>query len=796
MRLVQKNEIQKLRAMIRNQMICNKRNLLCICIISLLVLSSVVFPPLSFAQDRPHRVENIRGEGIPFANVLFKNLPDSTLISVAVTDTLGYYEPDDSISGEILIEVYSLGYAHFCTRVEMPPPSTLVLFDNPEVLNPVIISSEIKKIYTSNNNTIITHVGDSPLSKLNRLSDVIIYVPFVSKNGSSYSVIGRGDPDIYIDGRKVRNQEELQLISADNIDRIELIMTPGSEYGATVEAVIKVFTKKRREGLCGSVTSSSYYLNKQPSGAFSSDLFYKHGNWIFFSTLSSAYTQVCMTSENKMMISEPNGIGELSSLMELLKRPALYTSIGCNYYSSKTGVNCGGQYTFYYVPKEESLSDITGNVMNAEMGDYVFQAQNKMSNLHFLHQFDGYCDIPITIGTNLHIEGCGESSENKSYYDIVETIKGSEGNQYVINNGYSFDFLAGKAKISHNLEQLAIEYGLDLSHTLYNSANIGSLQVNSHTSRTQTNEALFFSFGLQNKRCDVQSGLRVERHLLKYETMLYENNNDIDSRHLFPFLSFSYNPYDKLSVGLAYKCGITYPRYYQLRESIEYNTPLLYKSGNGSLLPSLNHSVSVDFSLYNFRLNCNYKYVKNAFFTIWTVSDNPFLAISYPINVPEMQNLTVGLFWSKNIMKWTPIFNLHITKPFLTYKGLSYLSPTVNVDIQNIIQLNKVIQAYINASYSSGGHQGVVLNKPNGNFQIGLSAECFQKKLKVYAYITDLFLLSKESSQIICPGFLMDNEYVNGMNNGLMLSVSYSFNSAPGTHISTSAGQDERGRLQ
>lgn len=183
-------------------------------------------------------------------------------------------------------------------------------------------------------------------------------------------------------------------------------------------------------------------------------------------------------------------------------------------------------------------------------------------------------------------------------------------------------------------------------------------------------------------------------------------------------------------------------------------------------------------------------------FTIWQVSDNPIGAVSYPINIPKMQHLTVGLFWSKKIMKWTPIINLQIAKPFLMYEGLSYLSPTVTVDIQNIIQLNNVIQAYINASYSSGGHQGVVLNMPNGNLQIGLSAEWFQKKLKLNAYISDLFLLSKESSQIVCPGFWLEKMFVSGMNNGFMLSLSYSFNSAPGSHRSTSAGQDERSRLQ
>ena len=47
-------------------------------------------------------------------------------------------------------------------------------------------------------------------------------------------VLGHGVPVIYINGRKIRDQGELERLRADDILSAEVITTPGVEYGSDV----------------------------------------------------------------------------------------------------------------------------------------------------------------------------------------------------------------------------------------------------------------------------------------------------------------------------------------------------------------------------------------------------------------------------------------------------------------------------------------------------------------------------------------------------------------------------------
>ena len=73
-------------------------------------------------------------------------------------------------------------------------------------------------------------------------NDVLAHIPGVIRNGNSIEVIGRGTPLIYINGRQMRNQSELDQLSSDQIKDVEVVMTPGAKYDATVKAVIRIKT--------------------------------------------------------------------------------------------------------------------------------------------------------------------------------------------------------------------------------------------------------------------------------------------------------------------------------------------------------------------------------------------------------------------------------------------------------------------------------------------------------------------------------------------------------------------------
>lgn len=84
-------------------------------------------------------------------------------------------------------------------------------------------------------NTYLEHAGT--------VADVLAKMPFVVKSGTELKVLGKGEPLVYINGRRLRDRSELDRLASDGIENVEVITNPGSEYPATANAVIKIKTR-------------------------------------------------------------------------------------------------------------------------------------------------------------------------------------------------------------------------------------------------------------------------------------------------------------------------------------------------------------------------------------------------------------------------------------------------------------------------------------------------------------------------------------------------------------------------
>ncbi len=92
----------------------------------------------------------------------------------------------------------------------------------------------------------VTRVEGSVLEKVGNARDVLGRVPGIIKNGDDLEVIGKGSPVYYINGRKVRDLDELKRIQSDQIKDIEVITNPGAAYDATVTAVVRIKTVRQQ----------------------------------------------------------------------------------------------------------------------------------------------------------------------------------------------------------------------------------------------------------------------------------------------------------------------------------------------------------------------------------------------------------------------------------------------------------------------------------------------------------------------------------------------------------------------
>lgn len=114
-------------------------------------------------------------------------------------------------------------------------------------LNEVVVSQN-KKTFTNTNGNIKVDVSNSIYNSVSNIVDLLAKLPTVqvSPDKESISVVGRGNPLIYIDNQKV-GMNDLNALAFADIKTIEIIQNPSSKYeaeGCSVILITSKFSKK------------------------------------------------------------------------------------------------------------------------------------------------------------------------------------------------------------------------------------------------------------------------------------------------------------------------------------------------------------------------------------------------------------------------------------------------------------------------------------------------------------------------------------------------------------------------
>ena len=118
---------------------------------------------------------------------------------------------------------------------------------------------------------ICTRVAGSVLEQAGTAEDVLSKVPGIVVKQGQIEVLGKGTPIYYINGRKVEDPIELQRLQSTEIKEVEVIRTPGAQYNADANAIVKIRTVKREGegwGLLASINDAycPRYSNNQLGG--------------------------------------------------------------------------------------------------------------------------------------------------------------------------------------------------------------------------------------------------------------------------------------------------------------------------------------------------------------------------------------------------------------------------------------------------------------------------------------------------------------------------------------------------
>ena len=224
-------------------------------------------------------------QAIDMGNALLRRLPDSTLVTGAVTDSLGTFSLTAS-AGTYLLELRALGYQGQYKTITLPATGLdlgeLLLSEETQQLRGVEVRGR-RPIITRQADRLVFDAQQISAGAQNAL-DVLKRTPGLNVTDDGISIIGRGKAIILINDKRVRLSGEaltglLRSYSQSDIAEVQVLTTPPAKYEAEGNAgVLNIVMKKAQNDYFGGSISANASLYKgRISPSLSTGLNYKQG---------------------------------------------------------------------------------------------------------------------------------------------------------------------------------------------------------------------------------------------------------------------------------------------------------------------------------------------------------------------------------------------------------------------------------------------------------------------------------------------------------------------------------------
>lgn len=262
------------------------------------------------AQTVNGRLVDEESRPMAFANVVILSPEDSSYVAGTVSREDGTFSLNNSLGQERLLRVSSVGYVTIYKRCSGGDMGVIGMKTDENVLGEVVVKSQLP-VTRLGDEGLLTNVEGSVLSRMGTANDVLARIPGLQRKKDGFEVFGKGTPLIYINGRKLRDKEELAQLSSEDIKSVEVIHNPGARYDASVGAVVRIRTVKRQGDGFGFRLSGDYNQSENTDLNGQADVNYRHGGLDVLSSATSMRSDAKPTHSLNAYYAGKIGKGEL-----------------------------------------------------------------------------------------------------------------------------------------------------------------------------------------------------------------------------------------------------------------------------------------------------------------------------------------------------------------------------------------------------------------------------------------------------------------------------------------------------
>lgn len=754
------------------------------------------------AQSITGKIVDEQGNAIQFANVAMLQSKDSVFVKGVVSDENGSFILNTPHQNGI-VKVTCIGYRTVFLNVTDDNLGVIVLKEESMTLGDVIVKSSLPKSKLKNG-AVITTVAGSILEKTGNIYNLLDRIPNVTTQNGKINIFGIGEPVIYINGKKVRDNTELDRLNPDEISTVEVKQNPGAQYASNVKAVIRINTKKRTKDGFGFETRTfgKNDENSRIGGYEQLNINYQKKGLETFTVLKIKDAESSIKQDLVQNIYVDNVWHQRNDIKGSIRNRQLYCGLGVNYQISNNSF-IGASFNFNrmfnkavsniattiykdYAFTEESASDIAkpGNMSLASSNVYYM---GKIGIVDINFNTDWLWDKDFSkVNTLERYQEYGGDWQDKAVHTKTNTKN---------------ELFASKLTLTLPFWKGQLSFGGEYSNTNRNSSYdvqpMGLLDKQDNRIK-EGMASVFCDYTRKFGQLRVLAGIRYENTDFNY----YEEGKRIPEQskrygNLLPSLSLSL-PVGKTQMQLSYGATIKRPSYYDMRSGIGYDNRYTYESGNPFLVSEISRNINYMVSYKWLMAEGIYTHVSDPIVMLTQpYKDNPNIALIQNVNWKPYNRIGASLSASPKFGIWHPSLRFHFFKQWFdmeTHGGHGLDNPKITVRFDNTIDTKFCTISLLLTAQTKGDDETSYMYRNYFSSNLSIYKSFLKGKMVVFFYANDLLGTGNMHSKMY-SGSMREIIHHDYSISEYSLTIRYRFNVAKKKYKGTGAGQSQKSRM-
>lgn len=801
----------------------------------------------NFAQTKPSTAPKIKVTGtiveknskqpLEYATITFINTANPKAISGGITNAKGEFDIDLN-PGTYDIKIEFISFKTNEIKQKNIPVSTnlgqLTLEEDAAQLNEVVVIKDKSAVEIKLDKKVYT-IGKDFMVRGGTISDVLDNIPSVTVDQDG-AVSLRGNPDvrIFIDGKPsnaVNIAEVLRTLSAESIEKVEVITNPSSRYESEGSAgILNIILKKgKNQGLNGTVTGT---VGSPKNYGISANVNYKTENANFYTVLGSINRNNPGNSITNTEYLNPDGTPQqyiYETTVRERNRSGYNSIFGIDWdvneslnwtntlsYRKTNGnspentIYDNYDQNFQYTSTNYRSSNVTSENQNAEFTTNLIKKFKKEGHkLTLLASASNDIDDENSTITSSTLEATSnDQQQNNNLIQLDYVLPLSEGSQ--VEAGYRGNF--NKLQSNNTIDSLDI-----------NGNNLPVNSISNFYEYKESINAFYAQYGKKIDRFSTLFGMRWEASNININELITNDYNKKTYNDFFPSVIVNYQISEESNAGISYTRRVNRPRGRLINPFTNYTSNINIFRGNPNLDPSFTdalnfqyykkwNKLTFDTSLYLNLTTDGFQFVRletgrYVYLTPGDPSTKTPVILTTPINLAKEQRFGYEFTINYTPFKWWRLngnFNIYAAKTQgdFSYTNLEGEEINENFDtniygwftrLTSRFTLPYKIDFVTNTSYNAP--QKTVQGTSVGVFSANLSLtkDVMKDKGTIAFNIQDVFNSRKRITETYIPGVLNSYSEMQWQTRQFNLSFTYRFNKKKGEKEKLPKGNSDDG---